>query len=481
MKRMTTLLLALTLALGCLSPALAEGFVSQAADMPAGILAYFSARSFDGYTVGPSGFLSVRNTAGGSFCFAVTQKGSHNVLHLFKEKNGKYEHVLRTDKALPQGEGFFSLTHCAGSVLLQSDRQLSLGHAVSILFTRADNEEQGYAAELFEVNAQGQWNLRLLNCSSLWREAVIGSDRVTYYYEGEKEGSVRGVVQTDLRYFSFDAFPKTVEEAKTKLSLPPDVPYSAELQATQVKFSGGKRYPVYTGPGEKFLRAANGKAAVSTNDWIQVFGVEDGWAMIQYDLSSDRMRIGWIEASALPKNANVNALRLNDQPAVTVAEASMTDDPLKSQTALRVLPKGYQVTWLATLGSWAYVQDDQDWARGFVPLSAISQNTEKVFSSQPVTGFGYRASAAAVLRGGEAEISAEVADTRLARIKYYQVYANNMLIGAAEADPDSSPDASVLVYRSAVALPAGISVIGLCPVYADGVKAEEAITIFVEQ
>lgn len=482
MRKTMALLLVLALLLPCL-PALAEGAAIQAGGVPASVRAYFESPAFAGYTVGPNATLLMPDTVCGSFFFAVAQKDGRNVLHMFKEKNGRFEHALRTDGAIPQGAGSFSLANSSGPWQLLNDQTLNFSDCVSLIYTLENDEEQGYAGLAFSAEKSGEWHVRLVFTGYLWDEALVTAKGITYYSEGRRLGAAVGTVQTDLRYFSFSAFPKTLAEGKDKLSSPPEIPLSAQLRAKEVKFTGGKKYAVYTGPGEKFLRAADGKAAVSTNDWVQVFGVEDGWAMIQYDLSSEQMRIGWIDARALPQNAGVDALHFNDQPVVTVDAVSLTDDPLKSRTPLTVLQKGQQVTWLATLGNWAYVQDDQSWVRGFVPLTAISEDAERTFTSQPVTGFGYRAQATVVLSPAKyAQISVSVtgdsAWLSAPPIRRYQVYANNTLIGTAEADLANSGPAAV-AYRCALYLPQNASVIGLCPVYDGGVKAEEAITVFV--
>ena len=180
-----------------------------------------------------------------------------------------------------------------------------------------------------------------------------------------------GTYQTNLRYFSFSAFPRTVKEAREKLSNPPSIP-SGTLSAQKVSFSGGKKYEVYQGPGEEYGRAGNGKASVSTNDWIQVFGRENGWIMIQYDISADHMRIGWIPESALPSSAKVSDLQYTPVTVRTIEQVNVTDDPLASQASVTVLPAGSTVTWLASMGEWAYVEcTGAQLLRGFVLQEAL--------------------------------------------------------------------------------------------------------------
>lgn len=182
---------------------------------------------------------------------------------------------------------------------------------------------------------------------------------------------VYGTYQTNLRYFSFSAFPRTVKEACEKLSNPPSIP-SGTLTAQKVSFSGGKKYEVYQGPGEEYGRAGNGKASVSTNDWIQVFGRENGWIMIQYDISSDHMRIGWIPEAALSSSAKVSDLQYTPVTVRTIEQVNLTDDPLASQASVAVLPADSTVTWLASMGEWAYVEcTGSQLLRGFVLQEAL--------------------------------------------------------------------------------------------------------------
>ena len=152
----------------------------------------------------------------------------------------------------------------------------------------------------------------------------------------------------------------TPEKAREQLSLPPDIPQSAGEyslpQPQNIKFTSNKKYAVYSGPGKNYFRGGNGKAAVSTNDWIQVFGRENGWIMLQYDITSDHMRIGWIQESALPKNANVSDMQFSQAKVWTKVSSNLTDDPLFSAAAISTIPANTEVTRLATMGTWTYVE-----------------------------------------------------------------------------------------------------------------------------
>lgn len=496
---MMTLLLALMMILLLLPAALADGAAFEGTALPAEIKAYFSASNFNNYTIGADAALLMENTAAGNYFFAVTQYNGHNVLHGFKQKNGKYEHFLRTDKALPQGEGTFVLFNDSMSGWVST---VAASDAIAIAYRRSGDTNN--LVEFIEPQKSGQWNLRYLYTQGLgfdFREADVFSDKIVFWGNPEVNtqslGTVKGTVQTDIRYFSFSAFPKSVKEAKNKLSTPPAISAASQLQAKNVKFTGGQKYAVYSGPGESFERGANGKAAVSTNDWIQVFGQAGDWILIQYAVSSDHMRFGYIPASALPKNVTVGNLdaNLGDLPAIISVNTFLTDDPIKSQSVLRTLAAGQTVTWLATMDQWVYIQlEDENghpFCRGFVPASAIQLggvSQDMGYSGYFANG-GYIASAQATVHADRtADISIKVSapgDWLTAQdvITGYQIYGNNTLLSQNDSlfTRTAAPNGQCRFALScSVFVPQGVGVLGLCPVYPDGVKTAETVLVFID-
>ena len=57
------------------------------------------------------------------------------------------------------------------------------------------------------------------------------------------------------------------------------------LTADVVSFASKQTYAVYAAPDSKGIRGANGRARVSTNDWIQVFGTDGDWLLVQYAIT----------------------------------------------------------------------------------------------------------------------------------------------------------------------------------------------------
>ena len=487
MKRFVSFLLCLVLLCVCL-PGLAEGADIKADWMPYEVKEFFSSSSFNGWSIGESASILVENTVGGTYFFAVAQKEGHNVLYGFEQKNGHFDYWLKTDNAIAQGEGFFVLQYNSGEVFLLDDTKKNIGEGFSMMFTRADYEEQHDNCLFFSVNKSGQFHLKLACVDYGWEQVMVSSDSLAYYFEGTYEGTAYGTLETNLRYFSYAAFPKTLKEAKEKLTNPPAIP-TGELTAQKIKFSGGQKFPVYSGPGAEYERAANGKAAVSTNDWIQVFGSEKGYILIQYAISASQMRFGWIDQSALPKNTTVGPLSFAYEDAVITANTFLTDDPLNSQTRVRTLTAGQSgVKRLAAMGNWVYVEiSGQGQAvRGFVPASAISRAAHEQAFSASYLGKDYTANAEiTLLYGVTASITVTVdgpaawSTLNADKITGYQVYANNVPVSSLpSATLDLTAPAWRTVFTLAASVPANTAVIGLCPIHAaSGQKADEMVVI----
>lgn len=130
---------------------------------------------------------------------------------------------------------------------------------------------------------------------------------------------------------------------------------------------------VYAAPDSKSLRGAEGRARVSTNGWIQVFGSEGDWILVQYDITDTHNRIGYIKKDALPDGTVVPELNLTRMPAVVHYDVEVTDDPLVSRDALARLTENTKVICLGTLGEWTYIEAEEDGVRlrGFVPTVCL--------------------------------------------------------------------------------------------------------------
>lgn len=299
---------------------------------------------------------------------AVLTNGKMNVLCVFGS-NGKGGLSLKTysDKAVKQGEDIPLVTVGNDRITVTYLDEAGNGSLLSYTFRKRD----------------AQW---ILNNLSYLDEAQYDTIHVEVYdaklvYENITTdrviGTAQGVYARKFEQFNVNTFPFTLKEARSKLTLAPEIPESDSVwgipEPKEIEFPSNKQYPVYAGPGEQYLRGANGKAAMATNDWVQVFGTEGDWALVQYDISSDQMRLGYITADALPKETSIPGLHLAYYPATIVA-CPLTDDPLNSKTPLCQLPSG-SATFLAWLGNdWAYIETtvNQVPVRGFVPATSIT-------------------------------------------------------------------------------------------------------------
>lgn len=148
-------------------------------------------------------------------------------------------------------------------------------------------------------------------------------------------------------------------------------------QPQLAKFKQSKKYPVYTGPGTDYAREANGKASVSTKDWVQVFGEENGWLLVQYAVRDGQNRFGYIKVSQRDAGVSVPTLSWKNEETAYSADPCFTTDPLRSfaETEFSV-PASGSCRRLATLGGLAYVETVTSRGvrlRAFVSAEAIGR------------------------------------------------------------------------------------------------------------
>lgn len=137
-------------------------------------------------------------------------------------------------------------------------------------------------------------------------------------------------------------------------------------QGVYAHFAPDQNFAVYSGPGEAYLREAEGKASVSTNDWIEVFGEEDGWLLVLYRVNADALRFGYIQAAQAQAGVAVQALSW--QGGAVALYGGATNDPIESGAGIG-LASGQEGTMLAMFGDdMAYVETRTP---GGVPVRAF--------------------------------------------------------------------------------------------------------------
>ena len=292
----------------------------------------------------------------------------------------------------PDKEGNLRITQRNYTLVTeQCEMFLEMGYGTTTQEIAAPWGEQ-WMFEMYNVNGQyyigigkfdGQWRVKsvLNNKTSVF--SFVASYRIGYsegiehedYIElGSNMEYVYGTFDNRFAAFNMEDFPKTYKAATEKLTNPPVTP-SDFYTPESITLRASEKYDVFAAPGRSSYRAANGKAVMSTNDWVQIFGEEDGWLLVQYDISSDQMRFGYIDASALPKGTQVQQLTWYDLPEQTILQAvSVTDDPTVSCNPIHSLRAGDKVKVLSTYGAWYYIETTNGSGktlRGFIPKSAI--------------------------------------------------------------------------------------------------------------
>ena len=310
-------------------------------------------------------YCEVQGTSKGDYGFALLHKQSERILVGYHRVNGEMKYWLKNAGAVPQGKekAWFYVGEAGWKDEL--DRyENPTGKKVyddGLVFGVTMLDEIG---EAYASGVRYRWQDGMFRLTHYYK-ACLGSVTVTddglnfLEYGNGEQGYVKGKVQRDIRYVSFNALPTWIDDAKTKLTVAPNLKDGA-FTAQKVKFTGGQKYPVYTGPGEDYVRSGNGKGLVSTNGWIEVYGQKDGYILIQYSIDSSHYRFGWIDRNALPEGTSVPAMDFAGISADTLSEITqdtfLTDDPLFSQNKLCSLKAGQTVSWLAVLNDdWAYV------------------------------------------------------------------------------------------------------------------------------
>lgn len=370
MKKFFLMMLAVLAAL-CMTPALADEIPQEIADL-------FDVPAWDDYEIartnteedGYALFLADEGVVidGEPVGLVIVSKGDHNVLCMLQKKKGQWRITGRNHNAIPDGEVIPALYFD-----LENDVEIVYGSnplaGVYSLSLTYDGRTMRFSGMVFGMEG--------------WSEALIYEDRIRYIsvHDLEYQGSqtVYGVYDASFEAFNYRYFPKSPAEADAILTSAPDIPKNqgdpnALRSPVELNLRTGEKYDVFSAPGRSSYRPAGGKAVMSTNDWVQIFGEEDGWVLVQYDISSGQMRFGYVDASVLPRNASVRQLQWADIPYVVIGDTWLTDDPLNSCKMLMQLQPGDEITCLATMGEWLYVETalNGKTVRGFIPMEDAS-------------------------------------------------------------------------------------------------------------
>ncbi len=467
------------------SLALAEG-AKITCDVHPEVASFFAQSKFHDLTV--TGYVVAENANDRDYAFAVGRKNDQNMLYGFEKKDGAFQYWLVSSSALPQQDGAFSLwienewTYYSAS---EGHSRYVKGPVLLIEWHDKKDETRillVYANE----GTSSKWRLKYVNRTSEKQDTkacsvLVYEDHLHYLTQnGRSLGKAEGYVQTDMRYLSFSALPTSLSAAQEKLSTAPSIPWGSELIGQEIAFPGGQKFPVYSGPGTHYVRAANGKATVSTNDWIQVFGTENGFALIQYAISADHMRFGYIEEKYLPKGHSIPALTLEKAGGAIDTPCALTDDPLYTRQAVRPMEAKEEILFLAHMGDYAYIETTgKNPQRGFVLMDNVKKHIQPWQQSVTHENDRYKATAILTLQGGETRVDMVLefpsGETNLP--DGYVALCNQKLSAWCDMPGAESP----MTRSFSMVVPdvdENTRIIGLCPLY-DGQYAYDEVIQFI--
>ena len=142
-----------------------------------------------------------------------------------------------------------------------------------------------------------------------------------------------------------------------------------------VDMKTGQKIPIYSAPSEASWRGADGKAMVSTNGAVWAAGWENGWLLMYYETNNGSIRVGYGSSASMTSRPDINVqLQFSYIQARILQGCSVTDDPLKTATSIRMLDPGDTVTYLTTVMNqsgmvWDYIETTVNGkaARGYIP------------------------------------------------------------------------------------------------------------------
>lgn len=328
------------------------------------------------------GYIEMTGAPDGEYAFLLIRDDDVRILRAFRYAFGAWEQWLNSSAAVPQGAEKADLYSYEKGAEYQYNWDWDTTYV-------SDGLHVGIATSNGEMTIEGisfVWQGDGFHLHGYQFEPgeyvdVVGGEMIFWNISSGDERFVKATIATDIREIAFYALPAKPEDVTQKADRAPvvsEVKYlnrAFKLSPQETAFKKNQRCNVYMGPGKSYGRAGNGKALVSTNDWIQVFAKYDGWLLIQYSISDKRYRIGWIEDDVLASKGDIPQFPMQIYDVGTLlTDAELTDDPLGSKTMVRSVKKGTKVDIMAQLDdAWLYVQYMQDGKTyyGFLPVSMM--------------------------------------------------------------------------------------------------------------
>lgn len=157
-------------------------------------------------------------------------------------------------------------------------------------------------------------------------------------------------------------------------------PFTDVLTFEPVWFQRGQVWKVFSAPNAYSWRGARGLAEVSTNDVVYVCGwVNRGWLLVAYETNGGSMRVGYVDGKQIKGSyPDFQLIAFRHTPRKVTTSCTLTDDPIRSNAAIRTMNRNNPVTvyssYTAANGVLMYYVEttaDSKTTRGFIPWNCL--------------------------------------------------------------------------------------------------------------
>lgn len=341
---------------------------------------------YEGYTLSCQTFAAQYEQPGNSSAYAIATGGGKNVLCAFVEAEDGWHLHVSNENALPDDPTQLSITIVeyagAPAVSIKAD---TVGGSTQVQFIiNGYDTNASYSLPLFEV----LFTVLSVDGGTPTITRVAPSEETGKWtvtengeYQSYENRAYARMDDFDLRDIPLTraAADAIWHDGSSTIYIEADDRRAAEgvskLSGQQVTLPGDQMIPVYSGPDMASLRGADGKAAVSTKEPVNVYATNHDWVLISYGIPSGE-RYGYIPLGHMPADISI-PLELTQgamSMGVTTREVGVLDNLSTPDAPLCVLPYQTPLEVFATLGDWLYVGVFSDLGfscRGFIPIDAL--------------------------------------------------------------------------------------------------------------
>ena len=181
-------------------------------------------------------YCEVQGTSKGDYGFALLHKQSERILVGYHKENGRMKYWLKNAGAVPQGKEKASFYVGEAGWKDELDQyENPTGKKVyddGLYFGLHMLDEIG---ESYQYGVAYRWQDGMFRLFAYYKGAMdsvtVTDDGLNFFeYANGEQGYVKGKVQRDIRYVSFNALPTWIDDAKAKLTVAPNSPAGRNIR-----------------------------------------------------------------------------------------------------------------------------------------------------------------------------------------------------------------------------------------------------------